>query len=146
MGINKLTQVVMFVIGFTYSQIFFVFSISIFLTCGNNIPTSQVSLWSIYKCIIYFLNNYVTVGIKTLIIARCSSVVGRLGGARRRYKIRTAARNPTDSKLILIVDRLTSGLIPSTPTATANMGKENRQNFNDFQIGYLKDRLYLTNT
>lgn len=29
-----------------------------------------------------------------------------LGGAD--YKIRTAARNPTDSKLILIVDRLTS--------------------------------------
>lgn len=35
-----------------------------------------------------------------------------LGGARR-YKIRTAARNPTDSKLILIDDRLTTS--PPTP-------------------------------
>lgn len=35
------------------------------------------------------------------------SLFRSLGGAGR-YKIRTAARNPTDSKLILIVDRLTS--------------------------------------
>lgn len=34
-----------------------------------------------------------------------------LGGARR-YKIRTVARNPTDSNLILIDDRLTSPLPP----------------------------------